>query len=149
RERRWGGHPDRVTAPTALMRLPRTAGHRATSHDWSAVAHDAPDGEGYLPLAASFSFEPADTFTEYPAGIWIGSPVCGLRAVRAARCVRSKVRKPGTVTFSSPLETTSPTTSANAASTASASLRVTSARSASAATSSLRFMFLLPCSSCR
>src|ERR1044072_7921942 len=70
----------------------------------------------------------------------IGSPACGLRAVRAAGWVRSKVRKPGMVTFSSPLATTSPVTSARAARTASASLRVTSARSDRAATSSLRFM---------
>jgi hypothetical protein len=44
------------------------------------------------------------------------------------------------VTFSSPLETISPTTSAKAARTASASFRVTSARSDRAATSSLRFI---------
>ena len=36
-------------------------------------------------FAAALSFEPAETLTEWPAGIWISAPVCGLRPVRAAR----------------------------------------------------------------
>jgi hypothetical protein len=36
-------------------------------------------------LTAAFSFEPAETFTVFDAGIWMVAPVCGLRPVRAAR----------------------------------------------------------------
>src|SRR3712207_8282518 len=43
-------------------------------------------------LAAFFRFEPAVTLTVLAAGMSMDSPVCGLRPVRAERCVRSTVR---------------------------------------------------------
>ena len=50
-------------------------------------------------LTAALSFEPALTLTESLAAISMASPVCGLRPVRAARCVFSKAIQPGIVTF--------------------------------------------------
>src|SRR5690625_2990537 len=69
----------------------------------------------FSPVAAAFSFEPADSFTPWPAGIWIASPVRGLRPVRAARLVRSTENQPGIVIFS-PLETWDANTSNTASS---------------------------------
>src|SRR5699024_10596662 len=86
---------------------------------------------------AFFRAEPADTLTPSPAGIWISSPVRGLRPVRAARSTRSTLSRPVTLT-ASPLPRDSTRTSCSAPSAASASVLVSDAFSAIAATRSVR-----------
>src|SRR5690606_7608288 len=80
---------------------------------------------------------PAEVFTPEPAGIWISSPVCGLRPVRAARSTRSTDSRPVILT-ASPLLTDSTSTSCSADRAASAWDLVSEERSATAATSSVR-----------
>ena len=95
--------------------------------------------EAYFLATAAFSFEPAVSLTEWPAGIWIASPVCGLRPVRAARSVRSTANQPGIDTFS-PLEIWSTKTSNTASRTPLTATWEFSVFAATAATSSLRFI---------
>src|SRR6476661_7371746 len=59
-------------------------------------------GAGSLPAAIALSLAPAEILTVFVAGTWSGSPVAGLRPVRAARKDCWKEMKPGMVIFSSP-----------------------------------------------
>ena len=52
-------------------------------------------------FTADLKAAPAENFTPFDAAIWTGSPVRGLRPVRAARDDRENEPKPGRVTLSS------------------------------------------------
>ena len=71
-------------------------------------------------FTADLKAAPAENFTPFDAAIWTGSPVRGLRPVRAARDERENEPKPGSVTLSS-LATAPCTESMNAFSARSAS----------------------------
>src|SRR5581483_5204822 len=122
------------------------------SRSWSADLRGAgtrpvPAGvtkPGGQPFAAALSLEPTVTFGTLVAGMFTGSPVCGFRPVRAARCARSKVRYPGIVSFSPPLATTCVTSSKKAVSTRSTSAWDIEVRSAMAFTRSARVIVVLP-----
>src|SRR3954452_18314705 len=93
----------------------------------------------YFLETAAFSLEPAVSLTLWPAAIWMVSPVCGLRPVRAARSVRSTASQPGMVIFS-PAATEDSKTSNSASSTELTAAWLVPALPATSATSSLRFL---------
>src|SRR3954447_23951688 len=93
----------------------------------------------YFLETAAFSLEPAVSLTLWPAAIWMVSPVCGLRPVRAARSVRSTASQPGMVIFS-PAATEVSKTSNSASSTELTAAWLVPALPATSATSSLRFL---------
>src|SRR4051794_16595332 len=93
----------------------------------------------YFLETAAFSLEPAVSLTLWPAAIWMVSPVCGLRPVRAARSVRSTASQPGMVIFS-PAATEVSKTSNSASRTELTAAWLVPALPATSATSSLRFL---------
>src|SRR5680860_623128 len=78
---------------------------------------------------------PAVNFTPFDAAIWTGSPVRGLRPIRALRSVRDQATKPGSVTLS-PLATALWTVSINASTAFCAAALLRSAAPATLSTSS-------------
>ncbi|KQS17684.1 hypothetical protein ASG05_09715 [Frigoribacterium sp. Leaf186] len=84
------------------------------------------------------SLLPTLTLTLSLAAISRASPVCGLRPVRAARCVFSKAIHPGMVTFV-PSATDFETTEKNASTTPLTAAWLWPDSDATAATSSVRF----------
>src|SRR5581483_7629739 len=154
-------------APARFARAPRPTGSLALARSASAALGGCPlvrglapplaslaphgrparcrsRGRRQPPLAAALSLEPTVTLATFVAAIWTGSPVCGLRPVRAARCDCSNVRYPGIVSFSPPLATTCVTSSKKALSTLSTSDCDIDVRSAIAFTRSARVIVVLP-----
>ena len=86
-------------------------------------------------FTADLKAAPAENFTPFDAAIWTGSPVRGLRPVRAARDDREKEPKPGSVTLSS-FATAACTESMSAFNARSASALLSPAPSAMLSTSS-------------
>ena len=86
-------------------------------------------------FTADLKAAPAENFTPFDAAIWTGSPVRGLRPVRAARDDRENEPKPGRVTLSS-FATAPCTASMSAFNARSASALLSPAPSAMLSTSS-------------
>ena len=86
-------------------------------------------------FTADLKAAPAENFTPFDAAIWTGSPVRGLRPVRAARDERENEPKPGSVTLSS-FATAPCTASMSAFNARSASALLSPAPSAMLSTSS-------------
>src|SRR3954471_24110553 len=115
----------------AGFRRERARGGAARSSYWTGTA-----------AAAFFRTEPAVTLTVLEAAMSIDSPVCGFRPVRAERCERSTVSRPGRATLS-PRVMASTSSSRRPSITESTVAAETSARLAIAETSSALFMGVL------
>src|SRR5207302_2054653 len=79
-----GASPRRRKAPTGARSLEKTRGGRVPD-----------DGTYFLPSTASFTLLASRNLHTRLAGILIGSPVCGLRPIRALRFASTSFPKPG------------------------------------------------------
>ena len=99
-QRRRSAQAGRPERPRTGEGLPGNGRERKRSGNPRVAAPFKPAKNTYFFSAtAAFSLEPAVSLTLWPAAIWMVSPVCGLRPVRAARSVRSTASQPGMVIF--------------------------------------------------